>query len=124
MQGWDQVGHCNVCKPMTKWDTLMCDPPIPYFPLARSSVPFHTLVYLVNRNFTAKNKLYEGHRGRKVLRKFITPFKIFEIIISGRKLYQDACKLYSVIPVSYFFRFMEAEKFDIDHRQAGLQNGI
>ena len=28
MQGWDQVGHCNVCKPMTKWDTLMCDPPI------------------------------------------------------------------------------------------------
>ena len=27
MQGWDQVGHCNVCEPMTKWDTLMCDPP-------------------------------------------------------------------------------------------------
>ena len=28
MQDWDQVGHCNVCKPMTKWDTLMCDPRI------------------------------------------------------------------------------------------------
>ena len=22
------MGHCNVCKPMTKWDTLMCDPSI------------------------------------------------------------------------------------------------
>ena len=29
VQGWDQVGHCNVCKPMTKLDTLMWDPPIP-----------------------------------------------------------------------------------------------
>ena len=28
MRGSDQVGHSNVCKPMTKWDTLMCDPPI------------------------------------------------------------------------------------------------
>ena len=23
-----KVGHSNVCKPMTKWDTLMWDPPI------------------------------------------------------------------------------------------------
>ena len=28
IQRWDQVGHCNVYKPLTKWDTLMCDPPI------------------------------------------------------------------------------------------------
>ena len=48
----------------------------------------------------------------------------FFIKFSGRKLYQDACKLYSVIPVSYFFRFMEAEKFDIDHRQVGFHNGF
>ena len=48
----------------------------------------------------------------------------FFIKFSGRKLYQDACKLYSVIPVSYFFRFMEAEKFDIDHRQVGFHSGF
>lgn len=43
----------------------------------------------------------------------------YDSAATGRKLYQDACKLYGVIPVTYFFRYMEQEVFDISHRQLG-----
>ena len=43
----------------------------------------------------------------------------YDSAATGRKLYQDACKLYGVIPVTFFFRYMEQELFDISHRQLG-----
>ena len=38
MQGSDQVSHSNVCKPKTKRDTLMCDPPYKAIPFISRSI--------------------------------------------------------------------------------------
>ena len=61
MQSWKQVDHSNVCKPMTKWDTLMWAPYICHY----REPPFIIFRLQINEIFK-ENDISFGHQSTAV----------------------------------------------------------
>ena len=92
------MGHCNVCKPMTKGDTLMCDPPIakvknynlnvtevryPAFPMLFSGIFNFTVGILVCVKSYASQKDIKRRFGVYQSRRRIRLFSIFLRRVGG-----------------------------------------